>query len=76
MKLVNLDNYPGIQAHGVFSNIQDPKHTESGSTAYVLSNYAGLYAVALGDESSALLLCVTDSHEIAQELQNILARRH
>lgn len=66
MKITNIGNYPDI---GEFSNITEPVKTQDGSTAYLVSNYNGLYGVVL----DTILLLVTDSYPIAA--QELAARK-
>jgi len=60
MRIDNLGNYPDV---GTFENIAEPLTTTSGSKAFLVSNYNGLYGVVI----DGILLFVTDSYPIAAQ---------
>lgn len=66
MKIDNLSNYPDV---GEFSNIAEPVHTIGGNTAFLVSNYNGLYGLVLG----TILVFVTDNYPYAA--QELAARK-
>lgn len=82
MKIDNIRNYPGVENSGVFSNSAEPVLTPNGSTAFLVSNYAGLYGVALARVSDAdvihdaTLLFVTDNYSYAASQLAAMAPRH
>lgn len=65
MKIVNINNFTGIG--GTFENIQEPVTTLGGAPAFLVSNYEGLYGVAIGSIYRASLLFITDSWEFANQ---------
>lgn len=69
MKLVNSNNYGSV---GAFENTQEPVTTSGGAQAFLVSNYAGLYGVAVGSIYRARLLLITDSWEVANSYHQSL----
>lgn len=68
---MQIDNIQNYLYDGEFSNISNPVKTSSGDTAYLVSNYNGLYGVVLG----TILVFVTDSYAFAREQYNAFAER-